>query len=172
MCGSTRRARHVRASPGWDWLLCSGNGGDHIVMQVGRSNQDNWKRKQNARRKCLIRAAFTVEAALIMPVVLMVILSVLYLCMHVHNRNYLLSYAVEQSISGHIQPDPVLPFSSDISAARTDGGNMRTVSFTAGTVYYTGKRLYSISEQAGYRKVKPVTYLWRMRSVKKIFGQG
>ena len=30
----------------------------------------------------------------------------------------------------------------------------------------------SISERAGYRKVKPVTYLWRMRSVKRIFGQG
>ena len=112
------------------------------------------------------------EAALIMPVILMVILSVLYLCMHVHNRNYLLSYAVEQSISGHVQPDPALPFSSDMTAGRTDGGNMRTVSYTAATVYYTGRRLYSISEHAGYRKVKPVAYLWRMRAVKKIFGQG
>lgn len=124
------------------------------------------------RRNSLKRAAFTVEAALIMPVILMVILSVLYLCMHVHNRNYLISYAVEQSISGHTQPDPELIFLSDISVSRTDGGNMRTVSYTAGTVYYTGRRLYGISEKAGYRKVKPVTYLWRMRSVKKIFGQG
>jgi hypothetical protein len=48
---------------------------------------------------------------------------------------------------------------------------MRTVSYSAGTVYYTGRRLYSISEHAGYRKVRPVTYLWRMRAVKKIFGQ-
>ena len=124
------------------------------------------------RRNNLKRATFTVEAALIMPVVLMVILSVLYLCMHVHNRNYLKAYAIEQSISGHVQSDPTLLFSSDISANRTDGGNMRTVSYTAGTVYYTGRRLYSISERAGYRKVKPVTYLWRMRSVKRIFGQG
>lgn len=123
------------------------------------------------RRIKLKRAAFTVEAALIMPVVLMVILSVLYLCVHVHNRNYLRAYAVEQSISGHMQPDPALLFSSDITAGRTDGGNMRTVSYTAGTVYYTGRRLYSISERAGYRKVKPVTYLWRMRAVKRIFGQ-
>ncbi|MBR3155161.1 MAG: pilus assembly protein [Lachnospiraceae bacterium] len=124
------------------------------------------------RRNNLKRATFTVEAALIMPVVLMVILSVLYMCMHVHNRNYLKAYAIEQSISGHVQSDPTLLFSSDISANRTDGGNMRTVSYTAGTVYYTGRRLYSISERAGYRKVKPVTYLWRMRSVKRIFGQG
>ena len=123
------------------------------------------------RRNSLKRAAFTVEAALIMPVILMVILSVLYLCMHVHNRNYLISYAVEQSISGHVQPDPPLLFSSDISVSRTDGGNMRTVSYAAGTVYYNGRKLYSISEHAGYRKVKPVTYLWRMRSVKRIFGQ-
>ena len=123
------------------------------------------------RRNSLKRAAFTVEAALIMPVILMVILSVLYLCMHVHNRNYLISYAVEQSISGHVQPDPSLLFSSDISVSRTDGGNMRTVSYAAGTVYYNGRKLYSISEHAGYRKVKPVTYLWRMRAVKRIFGQ-
>lgn len=123
------------------------------------------------RRNSLKGAAFTVEAALIMPVILMVILSVLYLCMHVHNRNYLISYAVEQSISGHVQPDPALLFSSDISVSRTDGGNMRTVSYAAGTVYYNGRKLYSISEHAGYRKVKPVTYLWRMRSVKRIFGQ-
>ena len=124
------------------------------------------------RRNNLKRAAFTVEAALIMPLSLMVILSLLYLCIHVHNRNYLRAFAIEQSISGHVQSDPALLFSSDISACRTDGGNMRTVSYTAGTVYYTGRRLYSISERAGYRKVKPVTYLWRMRSVKRIFGQG
>lgn len=124
------------------------------------------------RRNNLKRAAFTVEAALIMPLILMVILSLLYLCIHVHNRNYLRAFAIEQSISGHVQSDPALLFSSDISAYRTDGGNMRTVSYTAGTVYYTGRRLYSISERAGYRKVKPVTYLWRMRSVKRIFGQG
>lgn len=122
--------------------------------------------------KHLIKAAFTVEAALIMPVVLMVILSLVYLCMHVHNRNYLLSYAAEQSISGHEQPDPPLIFSTEVSAGRTDGGNMRTVSYKAGTVYYTGRRLYSIAEQAGYRKVKPVSYIWKMSAVKEIFGQG
>ena len=139
---------------------------------IGESDRQIRTRDVGGQRNGLVRAAFTVEAALIMPVILMVILSSLYLCMHVHNRNYLRSYAVEQSISGHTQPDPELIFSSDISVSRTDGGNMRTVSYTAGTVYYTGKRLYNISEKAGYRKVKPVTYLWRMRSVKKIFGQG
>ena len=139
---------------------------------IGESDRQIRTRDVGGQRNGLVRAAFTVEAALIMPVILMVILSSLYLCMHVHNRNYLRSYAVEQSISGHEQPDPALLFSSDISASHTDGGNMRTVSYTAGTVYYTGRRLYSISEHAGYRKVKPVTYLWRMRAVKKIFGQG
>jgi hypothetical protein len=139
---------------------------------IGDSDRQIRTRDVGGQRNGLVRAAFTVEAALIMPVILMVILSSLYLCMHVHNRNYLRSYAVEQSISGHEQPDPALLFSSDISASRTDGGNMRTVSYTAGTVYYTGRRLYSISEHAGYRKVKPVAYLWRMRAVKKIFGQG
>ena len=139
---------------------------------IGESDRQIRTRDVGGQRNGLVRAAFTVEAALIMPVILMVILSSLYLCMHVHNRNYLRSYAVEQSISGHEQPDPALLFSSDISASRTDGGNMRTVSYTAGTVYYTGSRLYSISEHAGYRKVKPVAYLWRMRAVKKIFGQG
>ncbi len=139
---------------------------------IGESDRQIRTRDVGGQRNGLVRAAFTVEAALIMPVILMVILSSLYLCMHVHNRNYLRTYAVEQSISGHEQPDPALLFSSDISASRTDGGNMRTVSYTAGTVYYTGRRLYSISEHAGYRKVKPVAYLWRMRAVKKIFGQG
>ena len=141
-------------------------------MRRGGGIRETGTQGQKARKKNLRRGAFTVEAALLMPVILMVILSSLYLCMHVHNRNYLRAYAVEQSISGHVCPDPALLFSSDISAGRTDGGNMRTVSYTAGTVYYTGRRLYSISERAGYRKVKPVTYLWRMRSVKKIFGQG
>ena len=141
------------------------------MAKVSRSNRKIGRREQKAGRNCLKRAAFTVEAALIMPVILMVILSATYLCVHVHNRNYLRAYAIEQSISGHVQPDPKLLFSSDISAGRTDGGNMRTVSYTAGTVYYTGRKIYSISEHAGYRKVKPVTYLWRMRAVKRIFGQ-
>ena len=92
---------------------------------IGESDRQIRTRDVGGQRNGLVRAAFTVEAALIMPVILMVILSSLYLCMHVHNRNYLRSYAVEQSISGHEQPDPALLFSSDISASRTDGGNMR-----------------------------------------------
>ena len=142
-----------------------------MVMQRSGSIRQIRMRGLTARRNSLTRGAFTVEAALLMPVILMVLLSSLYLCMHVHNRNYLRAYAVEQSISGHVQPDPALLFSSDMTAGRTDGGNMRTVSYTAATVYYTGRRLYSISEHAGYRKVRPAAYLWKMRAVKNIFGQ-
>lgn len=142
---------------------------DRNLSDVGTETK---RRERHIGGRDLKRAAFTVEAALIMPVILMVLLSVLYMCLHVHNRNYLMASAVEQAISGHEQQDPALPFSADISSARTDGGNLRTVSFSAETVYYTGRRLYSISRHAGYRKVKPVTYLWKMRAVKKIIGQG
>ncbi|MBQ9064067.1 MAG: pilus assembly protein [Blautia sp.] len=55
-------------------------------------------------KECTIsKASFTVEAACIMPVVLMVTFSCLYLCFYVHNRTFLTAAANEASVCGSIE---------------------------------------------------------------------
>ena len=52
---------------------------DRNLSDVGTETK---RRERHIGGRDLKRAAFTVEAALIMPVILMVLLSVLYLCLH------------------------------------------------------------------------------------------
>ena len=54
-------------------------------------------------KKGLESGSFTVEAAMIMPVVLLVTFSSLYLCFYVHNRAFLTSAACEAAVCGSIE---------------------------------------------------------------------
>jgi len=49
------------------------------------------------------RGSFTVEAAMIMPVILLVTFSSLYLCFYVHNRTFLTTAACEAAVCGSIE---------------------------------------------------------------------
>ena len=52
--------------------------------------------------KKLKKGSFTLEAALLMPLLLMVIMSMLYLDFFVHNRAWLTAAAYEAAVSGRI----------------------------------------------------------------------
>lgn len=53
--------------------------------------------------KKLKKGSFTIEAALLMPLILMVLMGLLYLDFFVHNRAWLTSAAYEAAVSGSMK---------------------------------------------------------------------
>ena len=49
------------------------------------------------------KGSFTIEAALLMPLVLMILIGVLYLDFFVHDRAYLTAAAYEAAVSGSME---------------------------------------------------------------------
>ena len=114
----------------------------------------------------LRRGSATVETAMIMPVILLVVMGGLYMTFHVHNRAFLALYAIEQAVSGHEQPSPDLTALSTPERGGEDGKERRKVSYTAESAFFGGPAL-PIQVNAVYEKVKPCAAIWEM----KAFGE-
>lgn len=52
------------------------------------------------RKNLWKRASFTIEAACVMPLILLTVIGVLYLCFFVHNRAWLTAAAFESALAG------------------------------------------------------------------------
>ena len=129
------------------------------------------RRKKNDSGRCLTaRASFTVETALLMPVLIFAIVMSVYLTVHVMNRTVLASSCAEQAVSGHTQEVNVLFASGAVSWKRTDDENTRTVSAQAATLHYSGSELWRSDSVATYQKIRPVTAIriarkaWTLRN--------
>ena len=120
------------------------------------------------KRKYKLRGALTVEAALIMPVIFLVVFMSLYLTIHIHNRMWIGAYAAEQAVSGHIQPDPELLFAGKITSERSESGSARSVRISGETVYFTGQVLWSTDASARYDICRPLPYLWKIKAAKEL----
>lgn len=119
---------------------------------------------ETTQKRTGFRASVTVEAALIMPVVLFTIFMALYLAFHVHNRTWLSSRAGEQAISGHEQELPSLMAGTGITGSLKDTASQRTASYRAGTAYYTGSVLWSEDIFRTYNKSRPLKLLRKARA--------
>ncbi len=120
------------------------------------------------KMKYRLSGSLTVETALIMPVIFLVVFMSLYLTIHIHNRIWIGAYAAEQAVSGHIQPDPALLFAGKITAERSESDSERSVLIRGETVYFNGQTLWSADASAHYDICRPVPYLWKMKAVKKL----
>ena len=110
--------------------------------------------------------SLTVEAALLMPVIFLVVFMSLYLTVHIHNRVWIGAYAAEQAVSGRVQPDPDLLFAGKITSERSESGSARSVLIRGETVYFTGQVLWSTDASARYEICRPLPYLWRIKAAK------
>ena len=81
-------------------------------------NKAKRSRTEMERSCSFTEGSVTVETALVMPLLLVTILSVLYLTIHVRNGCCITSSCIEQAISGRTQSGPALFFSGNIE--RTD----------------------------------------------------
>ena len=123
-----------------------------------------------AARVRLCTAALTVETAILMPVLITSVLLLLYLTAHVHNRTCLYAGAAEQAVSGHEQEDPSLFAMAETECKRSETEKERKIRYTAGTLYLSGERLWSIDEEAVYKKVRPVKRIRQLTAAKRLTG--
>ncbi len=114
--------------------------------------------------------SFTVEAALLMPLILMVILSAIYLTAHTANRASLAAFACEQAISGHAQKTPELFAAGKVTRKETDTEKERSVTYLSNTVYFSGETIWEMEVAAVYKKVKPVSFIRKIRAAGKLAG--
>ena len=107
-------------------------------------------------KKGIRRASFTIEAAAIMPVVLLVVFSSLYLCFYVHNRTFLTAAACEAAVCGSME------------AAREDGRPYETArerSILLGNTGFFGAENLHTQTDAGTEEGDPVTVIYELDTV-------
>ena len=114
------------------------------------------------------KASFTIEAALLMPCILLVLFGLFYLNFHVRNRAALTAASCEQAITGHDPENPDLFGAMNLSRSKSENESSRTVSFSADTIALYGNWKWSISEKAEYLIADPVKLIRQIRAAKKI----
>lgn len=114
----------------------------------------------------LKQASFTVEAAVLMPSLLMATLVMIYLSWHIYDRAFLTAYACELAVSGHEQDVPVLPALEDVSSKTDASEAVRSVSCAARGVYVNGETFLDIKVKESYEIVKPLKTIRRARALK------
>ncbi len=120
-------------------------------------------------RKYKLMGSLTVEAALLMPVIFLVVFMSLYLTVHIHNRVWIGACAAEQAVSGRVQPDPDLLFAGKMTSERSESDSARSVLIRGETVYFTGQVLWSTDASAAsarYEICRPLPYLWKIKAAK------
>lgn len=107
----------------------------------------------------LIKGSFTVEAALVFPVILIVIFSVIYLNAHIHNRSYLEIKACEISVSGKEAPPLSLFAMKECSMSVTESDNSRNVSVSASTEGVFRFLNFKLKKDCTYEKCSPSVFV-------------
>lgn len=121
------------------------------------------------RRHCfLTRASFTVETAMLSPILIGSVIMLLYLTAHVHNRTCLHALAAEQAVSGHEQETPALFSMTNLTCGRSDTEKERSISYRAGSRYLNGEEWLLMEEEAVYRKYYPIRTLRNLMALKEL----
>ncbi len=112
------------------------------------------------------RAAFTVETAMLMPVLFAVIFTCVFFGFHVHNSASLTAFCTEQAVSGHRrEADPLLAGAADLKRDWSDNDAARTVSAEVTTPMYGDEAPMKTRKECTYRKEKPVKTVRRAHAV-------
>ncbi len=118
------------------------------------------------KKQCIPHGSFTVEAAMIFPVILLVVLSVMYIDVHLMNLNIFTCLACEQAITGN-ETAPSSSFSlKSIDRQLEDGENERIVSFCTGTEGIWKIFSFDINTNARYKKSDTEKFIRTLRILK------
>lgn len=111
------------------------------------------------------KGSFTVELALLMPVLFWVIMTCVCFGFHVHNRACLRARCAEQAVSGKQQELPPLYGAGETERGWIDNNAFRTVSASSSTFMYGSADAGKIREECRYCKVKPVRFTRKAHAV-------
>lgn len=128
--------------------------------------------------KSLKKGSFTVEMACLMPLYLLVILGLIYLCLFVHNRAWLTAAAYEAALKGCSQgseeaadtkaralANQRLFGAENLQLQVEEDGEKITVQFDADTsVGYAGLT-WHLQVQAEEKQTNPVSFIWRLKGL-------
>ena len=114
-------------------------------------------------------ASFTVETALLMPLVLLVLTAAIMLCFFIAGRSVCTARACEQAVTGRDAEFPAPCGITDIRRAAEDKKSSRTVRFEGGTFPETGLFAWRFDTEAVYRKYYPAQWIRRLRAARDLF---
>ena len=118
-------------------------------------------------KKLSFSGSYTVELALLLPIILLAIVGSIYMVLHFHNSASLAVGAAEIAVSGKEDTQlPPLLFTGPITPQVSANAERRSVRFDAATFWYTG-RSWQMSRSAVYEGVRPVTNMNRVRALQK-----
>jgi len=107
-------------------------------------------------------ASYTVECALIMPMVLLVIVGSIYITAHYHNKAALQAAACRSAVTA-AEASPILFFSEAGRSAVEEGEDSVRTEYSRKTNAFSGNTVWEVTAEAVYEKQKPVTYIWLCR---------
>lgn len=136
------------------------------------------------------RGSFTLEAACLMPVILLTLMGVLYLCFFVHNRAWLTAAAYESALSGSMEgvrdggkiyETAVMRsgergntgfFGAENLSVKTSVGKKVQVTYDADTVSGFGDLSWHIKVQGEALVVQPAEWIRKVKAAVELFGEG
>jgi len=124
------------------------------------------------RAGILKQASFTIEAALLMPLIFLVIFTSISLDFFSMSRVTCVSAACEQAVTGKIYEDLFLPGSAPASRSGQETQDVRNVRFSSKTAAIYGRFVWPIEAEAAYRKVHPVKGIRVSRAAARLIGGG
>ena len=113
--------------------------------------------------------SFTVESALLVPLILGTLFLMLYAAAHVHARTVYTGAACETAVTGQDHVPPVF-FAHDASLSTSDSETERTVESNVSTAVPVGARVFAAQSEETYKKVEPVRFLHRLSAAKELFS--
>ena len=145
---------------------CSGN----LLPGEGGKFKDAARMRRGKRGVRLGKtyaASYTVELALLTPLLLLTLVGSIYMVMHFHNHASLAVGACEIAVSGKADTElPPLLFSPPITPSVSSNASARIVRLDSFTRWHGGRQ-WEISCGATYETVRPVTVMNRIRAAKK-----
>ena len=104
-------------------------------------------------------ASVTVESALLLPSVLLVLLLMLYLMAHVHDRSALLSSACEQAAAGTEREVSVLFLNESYSRSGSETRAERSVRYELSTAPLLSGSVFQEELEAVYERIEPSAFM-------------
>ena len=135
------------------------------------------------------KGSFTIEAACVMSLVLLVLMGVLYLSFFVHNRAWLTAAACESALTGSMegvrkdgQPQEAASvrsrelgnvgfFGAENLTGQVNGGKEIKVTYTADTVSGFGGLKWKLAGDGSARVVRPVEWIRKIRAASEVIAE-
>ena len=133
------------------------------------------------------RGSMTVETACLMPLILLVLMGLIYLCFFVHNRAWLTAAAYESAVSGSMEGTKkegkvyetavmcsealgnVGFFGAENLSAQTNAGKEVQVTYDLDTISSYGGLSWHLRTEGTSAVVKPVEWIRKLRVAKAVW---